>query len=522
MKRITISGTLLAETGLHIGGTDEDAAVDMIVSVDATGTPIIPGTALTGALRGVLDPGHAGTARWGDAEDIGASPIEVDDSVLQGADGAASRGELTLDIRDGVSISRFWGSAVSGMLYNREVLPAGSSFTFRARVATTEHDDGNEGATCACAACDITRALCAGIQVGAGATTGLGRVRLDDPLFAVLDMSRQGMETLLGGGPEPVAWAGGTGAGPARPRLELAWRPLGPIMSKVSLEGRAVDAIPRAVQRQQRDAVTGEVTGRVHLLLPGSSVKGSLRAQSEKIVNTIMGPDPGSGPPEDSALAQLELLEAAARSRYRPSGTEDPDHPWGPIGLLYGAATRGRKTAGGRRGAVLVDDIASTRPIPAEDWAALMVLALKDKDKDADTPALAAKAHHLGFKLTTRVAVDRWTGGAAEHLLYTSLDPYFTGEGDWSPITLTLDLPRLGDPEGDDARAALGLLWLTIEDLRRGRFGLGFGQTRGYGAVRVGTVTGSGLPGGAWPEEFPTDWINALQRVLTGTGGEES
>jgi hypothetical protein len=79
------------------------------------------------------------------------------------------------------------------------------------------------------------------------------------------------------------------------------------------------------------------------------------------------------------------------------------------------------------------------------------------------------------------VAIDRWTGGAADGFLYTVLEPHGV---EWEPIRLTLDLSRLLPT---DRRPAVMCLLLTLRDLVSGRIPLGFGVNRGMGAL---TVTG--------------------------------
>ena len=57
------------------------------------------------------------------------------------------------------------------------------------------------------------------------------------------------------------------------------------------------------------------------------------------------------------------------------------------------------------------------------------------------------------------VAIDRWTGGAADSFLYSVLEPVAV---DWPEIELCVDLDRLAPKENRDA--ALALLLLTLKD----------------------------------------------------------
>jgi CRISPR/Cas system CSM-associated protein Csm3 (group 7 of RAMP superfamily) len=77
------------------------------------------------------------------------------------------------------------------------------------------------------------------------------------------------------------------------------------------------------------------------------------------------------------------------------------------------------------------------------------------------------------------VAIDRWTGGAADQMLYSALEPFNLA---WEPIELSLDLRRI---EESQRGAVQALLWLTLRDLALGRIPLGYGVNRGYGSLKV-------------------------------------
>lgn len=80
------------------------------------------------------------------------------------------------------------------------------------------------------------------------------------------------------------------------------------------------------------------------------------------------------------------------------------------------------------------------------------------------------------------IAIDRFTGGGAKHLLFdakAAYQPVLSG-------TISVDLNRV-DPW------ALGLLALTLRDLIEGDIPLGFGAAKGYGACTA-TINGIRLP----------------------------
>lgn len=137
------------------------------------------------------------------------------------------------------------------------------------------------------------------------------------------------------------------------------------------------------------------------------------------------------------------------------------DRGLGPVTALFGTAGDHRSDTAGRRGALSVHDCLGT--------------AAADR-------------------VVTHVAVDRWTGGAAENLLFSVQEP---AAADWQPIRLSLEVARAGSDADPDGGQALALLLLVLRDLADGWLALGFGGTRGRGSVRASQVafTGEGLTG---------------------------
>ena len=142
------------------------------------------------------------------------------------------------------------------------------------------------------------------------------------------------------------------------------------------------------------------------------------------------------------------------------------------------------------------------------------------------------------FTPAALVAIDRWTGGAADNFLFSRLEP------DLAPITLTasIDPERIAPPPDfwkkrypqrdipDERRAlasfrgaALALFLVTLRDFARGRIPLGYGVNRGLGDLDLCTATISG-----WSDPGPGDHGAAQASAEEGsvrprdTGGPES
>lgn len=522
LSRIVVSGHLVCQSPVHVGGWEGNHAfVDpttgepnqnlLPVATDAAGRYLIPGTSLTGVLRALHELSDIQEHMWGSNHEGGtASRISVHDAIaVEFPDEKIQPGSRTH-----VSISRYSGAASDGMLFDRQFLKEGTRLTFRLAVEADEaetrlHADSTSCDECGCSACRIARELINGVEVGGGTGSGLGSVQLEGegpqtyPMVEVIQWDRDGMLAVLQGTRRTQEFAA-VSSGHERTSVEVTWRALGPVMSKSPAADLQDVAVPEHV-------IKGD---NVHLLLPGSSIRGVFRSQAERIMATAFG-GPTAGRGSVDAEGQLAFLDASTCAPFS-TGMRI-----GPVGLLFGAAAgvsndpHGR-SATGLRGVLRFRDVQSKRTVPLKKWEGLLAEARKAGDKRKKGP----QDQDLGMRFTSRVAIERWTGGVAEGRLYATLEPYWLEPGDWDPIVFSLDSHRLrlsSQKHGEDVvKAALGLLWLVVDDLRRQRFSIGFGQSRGYGDVDVTGIAGHGvspLDGASaswWPQDRPQDWIDSL------------
>ena len=123
-------------------------------------------------------------------------------------------------------------------------------------------------------------------------------------------------------------------------------------------------------------------------------------------------------------------------------------------------------------GALCVDDCYGAL-IDAQQWANVLAAGDTSLCDALDQAGLGS------WQQAFHVAIDRWTGGAAESMLYTVLEPHAMS---WEAIEMSVDLERTHP-------AGVTLLLLVLRDLVQGRLPLGFGVNRGLGAVKDVTVT---------------------------------
>lgn len=492
--RLLIEGTLQAQSPLHVGGMRDSIETDLPLACDGQGRWYVPGTSLAGPLRAwVCDAFADGpelAKQWfGFQEEHGdggrASNLTVENAPLTLPEG------LTPEIWDGVGIDRQWGVAAEGIKFDRAILPAGTTFglqlTLELPPASPEQED--RWATPAAARAVLGRLLLAleqgQVGFGAAKTRGLGSVvlRPDSLRIEEEDWScPQSVLALLQGQRKTLDTQALVQADLAlqlRPRrrltLKIHWQPAGPVMVKAGYEGVTVDMLPM---------LSGRAGGKLGLVLPGSSVKGALRSQAERIVRTVLDLDPRDAwdrlAPRERHAQQVdvplvrELFGAAKGDRRREAAESSGEDS---------AADNG----GGHCGALAVATCYATNMLLDPQRWLDVATASATADVQHQPPYLEPAYH---------VAIDRWTGGAADGFLYSTLEPFGVT---WEPLVLTLDLealasrvtapatqPHASTQEREEScQIAVFLLALLARDLALNRIPIGFAGNRGYGSIQV-------------------------------------
>ena len=469
--------SLLARTPFHVGGLGGDATADLTLARDGLGRLFVPGTSLAGVLRALflrLAGQQQTNLLFGhqQGDDGAASHLRVGDllrSLIDRDRGRCSHlrvGDLLLpdgllpEFRDGVMLDRFTGAAADRLLYSRQVAPAGTVLPLRLEL---EIPAGKQGPLVERAAQRLLGWLArpdAQLTLGAASSRGLGHFTVQKLKTWRLDLSRvahlQAWWQLRAGRQvglpadaiHPVAPRGGLDH---LWRVEVRWRPLGPIMVKARLRGEDADMLPLASQRGD--------TWRV--VIPGSSLRGALRSRAERIVRSLVGQH---APPDENPLQQVNLGEDAGIRA---------------VNDLFGRA-RARRGEGAdtapARGMLAVEDCWHGQALPRPPWE-------------------WSESNHQpwpGFHRRSRIAVDRWTGGALDSALFTVLEPTWepgVAGATWEPFVFHLDTHLLASAEAEPhAWRAMALFWLLLRDLTEGLLPVGFGTLRGFGQVGVTQV----------------------------------
>lgn len=471
-QRWELTGTLVAESPVRVGNVDVAGEGALSQARDGLDRPVLPGTALAGVIRAGL-PGTLGDSElWGrpaDTAETGhGSWVTVDD--------ATAPEDTPTEQRDTTSIDRITGAVARGHLFTQETLPAGTRFGFRFTVDDPKPGEETEAVRLLAAVAALLAGT--GILVGAATSRGFGRVRLTDARRSrsVLATRAGMLQVLRGDVPsEQVDTTDRATPPDGMVRVTIPWRPRGPLMVRVAAESVAVSAHPQTTQVSENQR---------RLVLPGSSLKGTLRAHAERIMRTAHGVD---APPK--------LLDQLSDERLAP------------IAALFGTANE-NGSGQGRRGALNVHECLGRDLIADEHWTKIQRLKQPKPAKPADGASHDRMEHHrfaerlaalnenltagIRFTVAYHVAIDRWTGGAAANRLFAVLEPEVTGDAPWDDIVLDIDTRRADEH-------ALTLLVFLLRDLCDGWIGVGYGITRGNGAVSVSTqdirFTGAGATG---------------------------
>jgi len=493
-SRFKISGTLIAESPLHIGGKGGDPLIDLSLALNGRGEYYIAGTSLAGALRNWMQDCFQDKERlidklWGFSEKENnedsnrghASFVLVEDSIIKLPQGA------TVEIRDGVGIDREWGTAANQIKYDRAIIPRGASFALDLTLEIPRANqegyeiDADDADSVNKAIGTLLATLSAGeIKLGAAKTRGLGKVKLA-PGYSVNKhdvITPEGIIAFLkeksenNKKPENNYELSHESVTIPQLTITIKWKPVGALMVKTEQDGIAVDILP----------LVSSINQNVAFVLPGSSIKGALRTQAERIVRTVC------------RINMTNVQEGI--KRFNQQLQEIP-----LVETIFGVAARKQEINRNGKlklglGALSIDDCyAENNHMSYDKWS--KITSAPDMDEHdwrnlKSVPVEQQKTHlHKALdeaNLTTtqqayHVAVDRWTGGAADKFLYSNLEPFGIK---WEDICLTLNFNRI--PENEQT-ATIALLLITLRDLHAGRIPLGYGVNRGMGTIQVEKIS---------------------------------
>jgi CRISPR/Cas system CSM-associated protein Csm3 (group 7 of RAMP superfamily) len=466
--KIKISGKLVADAPISVGGTGAGDMVDIDLAVDGMGRYYIPGSSITGPIRSwvemnleapdggkPLDGHEIAKKLFGcveNGEDDHASFLAMNDGVILPIEPVEAEGDTTgrklfptRERRHGISIDESSGTAREHFFYTRALLPKGTAFKLSMELDVARCDIDMAAGTLI----KIVAALTDGkIRFGSCKTRGFGTMKLEDPVVDFYDFScaaeldkwlygeqssSRGLDS-LNTGHEVVKLRPNQ-----RYEIKINWAPISRIMVKSGRDGIETDMLP----------LVSKLPGGISPVIPGTSIKGVLRSQACRIMRTIFGQDP------------------SGNERYLDI-----------VNDMFGD-----KNTSGR---VFVEDVYLSSPtgISNKDW-------IEENKNELDN--FTVHEDH--------VVIDRFTGGASEGALYSarpvprrvvSMADRSEREICWNPIKITIDFSsKLNAQRNREQLAKLALMELIIRDMRDGLVPIGFGTNRGFGDIEIRDVARS-------------------------------
>ncbi len=252
----------VCQSPLRTGAADGDLES---VLTDAQGVPILPGSSLAGALRGWLAQSQWSAfvqALFGSQERPGR--LMVSDARFSA--------EAPCSMRPRLRIDGATGSAAPGGKFDVAQIDAGATFSFQLTWMGLERGE-EELAAVEAMLCALDSGL---IRLGAQKSNGFGRVGLQvrRRLFDMRDAGARRAWLRAEEGGEPLALA----ALSAKDTVVF------------TLSGRADSLLVKAAAadygKQQRRSWTPNLSQGGKAVLPGSSIKGAVRARAQMIVRS--------------------------------------------------------------------------------------------------------------------------------------------------------------------------------------------------------------------------------------------
>lgn len=391
--------------------------------------------------------------------------------------------------RHGVGIDRTTGAASDGALYEHEFLPRGSAFDIRitaeGRDDETMGREESKGIPNPASSASVKKLLefivdvlkSDTVSLGGRTGSGQGKIRVIEPKLRRLSGTTDAgtltapadiLDALIGqdkeGTPIPLELGGWSLQEPARITIHW-WSPTGVFVAenrKLTQQRQAkarADGNPNAPEITEPLRDPSAAWEEAQLLIPGTSIRGTLRSRAARIARTV--------------LAARGDLEPLASHNIHEQIAHEPNL----VRYMFGCTDY--------RGAVTVHDCRSIE---------------------------------RGTRIeVTHNAIDRWTGGVVDGGLFT--EAVYLGTK-WEPILIDIDLRRLlknietemgpdatresadADERQDGAEkreeqkpifasyahAAFVLLGLVLAELAAGTLPLGSRSTRGLGQVVVSSI----------------------------------
>jgi len=526
-----ITANLTLRTALHVGTGHDSETADDLLRRNARGRLLIPGTAIAGALRSIATrlaprfdgekPCQALTGSavnqacqcivcrlFGDVnpreenEEASAARILVYDAVLEDVP--------ALQIRDGVGIDRVTGAAArrERIKFDYEVLPAGATFKLRLEIDSRLPEEEKTLPLLVAALAEWEQGRGA---VGGRVGRGLGAFALSDVQWVERDLNQPDtlIEFLRNGPPwnatdgdkswldaqvkalrpKVTAWNGDKDTPVAKSwaLAEFTLAATGPFLTHDLMQaGRSGFDHAPLLATYDKGAKP---------VLPGSSLRGVLRSQAERIARTLATLNAWDAGQDNGARKAAFLTTCPACNPL----TAKTDAPVASCNSFIKTLNKKERDKLEENGAE--DKLCLACQLFGSTWNGSRL-------RVEDAPFVGDK---VTYKVLDFLAIDRFTGGGRDTAKFDAVVL-------WKPkfrVRLFLENPEPWE---------LGWLALVLRDLHDGLTTVGFGAAKGFGQCSIENLrltfgilhdADFPLPGGDVHDQA----IGAGQRLLQSKNG---
>jgi CRISPR/Cas system CSM-associated protein Csm3 (group 7 of RAMP superfamily) len=486
-----ITGTLVANTAIHIGTGDSNELTDALIRRDKDGRPFIPGTAIAGSIRALLT---RLAPRLGKSPCIALNATEVkqdkpcncavcnlfgdiNPTDENGSTAEASRllifnayqDETTTCrsiIRDGVGIDRATGAAAraSGVKFDMEIIPAGVAF--KLRIELRDVSDSDEQLLAA----GLSEWEKGRLRLGGRVSRGLGSFVLKDLQYKIIKLDDAAQ--LLAFLQDDMPWK--------KAQTEEGWlkkqikdiKLMPTSSSKTKHSSRGWFLLEGTLQAEgpilTNDTLSSGISGFDHApvllqlndwqnpVLTGAGLRGVIRSHAEKIARTLATIHAKD---KNDFLNRCPACDPNVRdfNKNRKLPLESCDS------LL------GKYYIQGNDNLYKCEDTVNSLCLSCQLFGSTR-LGSRLIVEDAHYKPLSQS--NPTYKMLDFLAIDRFTGGGVDGAKFDALAL-------WKPafdFRMYLDNPVPWE---------LGWLWLVIRDMIEGWLTVGFGSAKGFGRVRL-------------------------------------
>lgn len=533
--------TLTARTAVLLGSGQDNDVTDALIRRDAQGDPILPGTALAGALRAILTrlaprmgskicvALQAPKKQVGEPQPCSCAVCQlmgdVNPSDAEKEKAAASR-LLVFDarlkdaatmVRDGVGIDRVTGAAAraGAVKFDLEVLPAGTIFVTRLELRNADNDDEQ------LLAAGLAE-WCAGrMWLGGRVARGLGAFKAQVKMVERTFMNGAQIFDWLDTD-EPWKNATDVTTRLTKTRVQEARGRIAPLettnQDNAILKGWALaeftlaatgplltsDAVASLVSSFDHAPLLANVEDWTQPVLTGAGLRGVLRSHAERIARTLVSIR--AARQKDISAREFFLARCPACD---PLVSRNPNRTEEGVAMeSCDSLLRYERNKGGDDGISQQELCLACRLFGSTRWGSRLIVE--------DAPFLGKP----DYKMMDFLAIDRFTGGGSEGLKFNALAL-------WQPrfhARLYLENPEPWE---------LGWLALVLRDLKEGWLSLGFGAAKGFGKVKIqeaslnfGCLTPQDFPNGkhafsAFPAEPEYDGVFQIARAQNNAAWRE-